>query len=62
VFDALISRRVYKEAFPLEHVLQIIRNGRGNHFDPAVVDAFEACLDEFLAIAQRFSDEAESVL
>ncbi|MEN9385212.1 MAG: hypothetical protein RL323_2355 [Pseudomonadota bacterium] len=62
VFDALISRRVYKEAFPLEHVLQIIRNGRGNHFDPAVVDAFEACLDEFLAIAQRFSDETESVL
>ncbi len=40
VFDALTSRRVYKEAFSLDTSLDIIRNSRGNHLDPVIVDVF----------------------
>ena len=57
VYDALISRRVYKEAFPLEEVLRILQLGRGTHFDPEVLDAFLAIQDEFRAIARRYADE-----
>ncbi|PKL41059.1 MAG: two-component system response regulator [Spirochaetae bacterium HGW-Spirochaetae-1] len=50
VFDAMISRRPYKKPFPVETSLEFIREGRGSHFDPEVVDAFFAVKDEILAI------------
>ena len=56
VFDALITQRAYKRAFPLESALHVIREGRGSHFDPDVVDAFVARLGEFIAIAARHAD------
>ncbi len=56
VYDALISRRVYKEGMPHAAAVDIIRQGRGQHFDPDMVDTFIALQDEFLAIAQRFVD------
>ncbi len=56
VFDALISRRHYKEPFAADAVLQIMREGRGRHFDPDVADAFLQHLDRFEAIAKRFKD------
>jgi putative two-component system response regulator len=56
VFDALISRRVYKPPMSLEQATGIIEQGRGSHFDPEVVDAFLACHDQFAAIAARFPD------
>lgn len=56
VYDALISARVYKPAFPHEKARAIILEGRGRHFDPAVVDAFLDCEEEFLAIAARHRD------
>jgi len=40
VFDALITRRPYKEAWPLEKAFAYIENERGKHFDPQCVDAF----------------------
>jgi putative two-component system response regulator len=40
VFDALSSRRSYKPAFPLQKCFEILQEGRGSQFDPAVVDAF----------------------
>ena len=46
VFDALVSRRSYKEGFPFEKALDIIREGSGSHFDPKVVNAFLAAQDE----------------
>jgi putative two-component system response regulator len=46
VFDALASKRVYKAAFPLSKVLEIICGERGKHFDPRVVDAMMATLDD----------------
>lgn len=56
VYDALISRRVYKEGMPHEQALAIISAGRGQHFDPEMVDAFLAIHEELHAIAQRYID------
>ncbi len=56
VFDALTTRRPYKEAWPLDRAVQEIRRGRERHFDPAVVDVFETVLPEFLMIRERFSE------
>ncbi len=56
VFDALLAQRVYKAGLPVDEALRIIREGRGSHFDPDVVDAFLARQDEFLAIAARHAD------
>ena len=56
VYDALTTKRVYKEAFSHERSRSIIIDGRGTAFDPDVVDAFLAREDEFLAIKQRLDD------
>lgn len=61
VFDALTSRRPYKEAFSLEKSFGIIREGKGKHFDPNVVDAFFACIDNILAIKEKYINKGESV-
>jgi putative two-component system response regulator len=56
VYDALISRRVYKEPMPHEKAVAIIREGAGSHFDPDIVEAFLSLQDEFLAIARTYAD------
>lgn len=56
VYDALISRRVYKEAMPHEKAVEIIMSSKGTHFDPDVVDAFREIQGEFSAIADRYVD------
>jgi putative two-component system response regulator len=56
VYDALISRRVYKEAMPHEQAMAIIAQGRGTHFDPDICDAALALSDAFHAIAMRYAD------
>lgn len=61
VFDALISRRVYKPPFPIEQVIEIICNERERQFDPAVVDAFLNQRTEFQAIADRYADSDADV-
>ena len=57
VFDAITSERPYKPAFPNEEALQLLRDGRGKHFDPRVVDVFFECLDDILAIQEKFKDD-----
>jgi len=57
VFDAVTSERPYKPAFPNEEALQLLRDGRGKHFDPRVVDVFFECLEEILAVQQKHKDE-----
>jgi putative two-component system response regulator len=57
VYDALISRRVYKPAFSHEVSVQIILQGSGSHFDPELVTAFDAIQDDFRQIALRYADE-----
>jgi len=56
VYDALISRRVYKPGLSHEKAAQIIVEGRGSHFDPDMVDAFIEIQDEFREIAQLYPD------
>jgi putative two-component system response regulator len=56
VYDALISRRVYKEGMPHEKAVQIIAASKGSHFDPDMVDVFLQIHEEFRAIAARFAD------
>ena len=49
VFDALVSKRCYKPPSPLDKALAILREEKGKHFDPAVIDALEAVLEDVLA-------------
>lgn len=56
VFDALLSRRSYKEPFTFEKAMSIIKEGSGKHFDPKVVSAFEAASEEIKKISERFAD------
>lgn len=56
VFDALISRRVYKPPIPFPEAREIIAKGRGSQFDPDMLDGFLAGYDDFVAIARRYSD------
>jgi putative two-component system response regulator len=56
VFDALISRRVYKEPMSFDAARDIMVAQRGQHFDPELLDVFIAGFDEFCAIAQRHPD------
>jgi putative two-component system response regulator len=58
VYDALISKRVYKPAMPHVQAVEIIQAGRGSHFDPEVLDAFLGLTDRFDDIASRFSDSS----
>jgi len=48
VFDALVSKRCYKPAYPAGQALEILRQGRESNFDPAVTDAFFCALDDIL--------------
>ena len=54
VFDALISRRVYKEAFPFDKVRRIITDETGKQFDPDVARILIEHWDEFEAIALHY--------
>jgi putative two-component system response regulator len=57
VYDALISRRVYKPAFSHDESVRIMREGRGSHFDPDILDAFLQIEETFRTIAQQYSDD-----
>jgi putative two-component system response regulator len=52
VFDALTSERIYKRAMPCESARSLIVDESGKHFDPEIVNAFQACWDEFKACAE----------
>jgi len=58
VFDALISRRVYKAPMAFDDALAIMAKQRGRHFDPDLLDIFVDGFDEFREIAQRHPDES----
>jgi putative two-component system response regulator len=57
VFDALSSRRCYKEPFPLEKCFSILREESGTHFDPAVIDAFFQRRSDIVAVQMQLADE-----
>ncbi len=56
VFDALVSKRHYKDAFPVDLAVEILQNNSGTDFDPAVVQAFMAVLPEMVEIIEQFPE------
>lgn len=56
VYDALISRRVYKEAWSLEKVEATILQATNQQFDPGIVEAFAQLAPRFAAIARHYAD------
>ena len=56
VFDALTSPRVYKPAFPLEKVLEILNEGAGTQFDPKCVEVFMDSLPEVQVVLKKYQD------
>ena len=61
VYDALISKRVYKEPVSHEKGVAIMREGRGTHFDPDIFDAFLEIQDTFLEVALRYADAEDEL-
>ena len=59
VFDALVTERPYKKAFSVNEAYDIIRKGRGSHFDPRIVDAFEAIRSQIEEIQANVGDGSE---
>jgi hemerythrin-like metal-binding protein len=57
VFDALMSNRPYKDAWPLEQAVEYIRNESGKKFDPSVVNAFEKALPDILRIRELYRED-----
>jgi putative nucleotidyltransferase with HDIG domain len=57
VFDALGSRRCYKEPWPVEDIRAFMLSERGRKFDPAVVDLLFACWDHAMALRQSWPDQ-----
>ena len=60
VFDALVSKRSYKEGFPVDKALDIIREGIGTHFDPQVAQAFLNAEERVRAVAEEKEETTES--
>ncbi len=57
VFDALGSRRCYKDVWKDEDIFEYFKQEKGNQFDPNLVDIFFEHLDEFLSVREKFIDE-----
>ena len=56
VYDALSSKRPYKDPFPREKCFEILQEGRGNHFDPTILDAFFSRASEIVEVQLDFMD------
>lgn len=60
VYDALVSRRCYKDAWDTDKAMEILREDAGTHFDPELVQCFEEITDTVQAIMERYSDRQEA--
>jgi response regulator RpfG family c-di-GMP phosphodiesterase len=58
VFDALVCKRVYKAAWPMEKVVDLFREEKGKHFDPDLIDVFFKVKEELYNISVSLSDSA----
>ena len=56
VFDAMTTNRIYRKAFPLNEALETMREKRGDHFDPRVLDVFFDSMDRVLGIREAHAD------
>ena len=59
VYDALISRRVYKEPFSHSQSVSVMKEGRATHFDPVLLDCFLEIHESFREIASRYTENEE---
>ena len=57
VYDALASKRCYKDAFPHERALGIISEGRGTQFDPDIIDCFMEISEEIKELAAQLTED-----
>lgn len=57
VFDALTSKRPYKDAWTVDKTMALIRSESGKHFEPKLVELLEQCLPDFLEIKAKWQDE-----
>jgi putative two-component system response regulator len=62
VYDALVSKRSYKEAFTNEEAVQIIKVGAGGHFDPKIVEVFLEVQDQFMRVGEEINMSKEKVI
>jgi len=62
VYNALVSRRIYREPLPHAQALEMVKMASGKHFDPDVVDAFMAIQENIQAISVAFPDSEEDFL
>jgi putative two-component system response regulator len=62
VYDALTTKRIYKDAYSHEVARSMILDGSGRHFDPQIVEAFVEAEEQFLAIRQQCADEQPVLL
>ena len=56
-FDAITTRRVYKQTLPVEQAVDAMRLGRGRHFDPQLLDFFLDSMDQVRDIRRQYPDE-----
>lgn len=56
VYDALTTKRVYKDAMSHEQAVDIITTGKGSHFDPLIIESFVSIADELKQISQQYRD------
>lgn len=61
VYDALITKRVYKPAFTHRKTIEIIKEGRGQHFAPDMLDAFLEVVESFRKIARQYAEDPEEI-
>lgn len=61
VFDALGAKRCYKDAMPMDKVLQIMKESSGKHFDPELIELFFNNIDKFLNIKDTYLDDEQSI-
>ena len=59
VFDALTSKRPYKEAWSIEKAVEFIQSQKGKHFEPKLVDLLIAMLPKIIEIKETFKEEGE---
>ncbi|MPN10913.1 Cyclic di-GMP phosphodiesterase [bioreactor metagenome] len=57
VYDALVSKRSYKEALPHDSAVEIIKSETGQHFDPEIIKVFLKIQDKFLMIKDQYSSD-----
>lgn len=62
VFDALTMKRPYKDAWPIERAVELIKSESGRHFDPNLVSAFVTIIDEIVAIKEQWEVNEEQEL